>query len=62
MMDAPETVMVHLECKKCTMTATCVNTWAAHDLWAKHMDTHDDVTAYHTWSWIAVQLPFMPSE
>lgn len=57
--EAREVPMVHLECRVCSMSATCVATPAADLAWLDHMETHSARDAYDAWTWYVVPLPHM---
>lgn len=52
-----ESVMMHLECNRCGMMATIVQTEAGERAWHDHMLTHDNVADFRVWIWTVVELP-----
>lgn len=53
-----EVAMTRYECSACTMTATVVDTTDAYIEWHRHMDAHDDPTAFRAWTWTVVPISY----
>lgn len=52
-----ETNMVHYECDRCGVSATCVVTPSAELAWLDHMASHGSWATYKAWTWTVQPLP-----